>query len=251
MKRFIKLFFIVFLAYVAIVGVTMCSQKQEQPQSSPAAPKPPLQIVFYTDMSSSILTNGVEIVSSDIFSPLYECLDRQIQLSFGCIDGHSSGNLITLYLMPFTTAPPLFPELSGKVITERRLLKEEYLKERAKYSSDSTAFFSERYAAIAAFRTRVDSTINTYRTNLASSTDLVRAVQIAGDAFNYLPSPNTRQLLILNTDGLSNTLHQVAFKKNVEVILINANGHHQTILDSITTIKLTDPKQALLHALKQ
>jgi hypothetical protein len=250
MKRFIKLFFFVFALYVMLVGVTMCSQEEKE-NTTVTTPPQPLQIFFCADMSRSISHNGVEIISSELFAPLYQCLDREIQLSFNLITSHSSGTPITLYLKPFTSHAPELPDLTGKIVTERKSLKEAYLTERAEYVKDSAVFFSERNTAITLFCSRVDSLIDIYRTNLASGTDLVRAVQIADDSFNYQSSQKARQILILNTDGIENRTQPITMKNKVEVILVNANGEYKNVLDSIVTFKFTDPKQTILHTLKQ
>ena len=61
--------------------------------------EPIMRVIFYQDVSKSNLSNGVDIVSSEIFMPYYDELEKEIELSFGCIDISSAKKALPKFLI--------------------------------------------------------------------------------------------------------------------------------------------------------
>jgi len=212
-------------------------------------PKPILHILFYQDVSQSIRSNGVELISSSVFVPYFSDINRDIELSFGCIADISAHKLISIRLPAAIFSKPEMPDLSNASITERRTLKEQYINDLTHFKTDSGRYFSDRTTRIVEFCKHVDSLIVMYRLHLSPETDLVTAIRVADKAFNFSPD-SMHNILILNSDGQDSYGRSITKLNNkTTVILVNASGITHTSIDSIITLTLQSPEDAIQFSL--
>lgn len=206
----------------------------------------PIRVVFFQDVSGSIKQNGVELITSSVFTPYFNATDRSIEINFGCIENLSAKKLITVFLPAATFSKPEIPDLRTASITDKRKFKEIYLNDLQKFQADSARYFSERKNLIAQFCKQVDSAIGVFRAKLSSETDLVTAVSIADKVFNYSVSDAAKNILILNSDGLDSYNRTVKKLNNKAcVYLVNANGIIKTSVDGILTNTFQSSEQAI------
>ena len=207
---------------------------------------PALRIVFFQDCSPSILQNGVEIITSSVFTPYYENIHRSIELNVGFIGDVTAGKLITLLLQPPEFQKPLPVDMRNVPITQQRKVQMEYLASICKYEADSATFYASRAKQISQFRQQIDTVLNGYRRRQSKSTDLAPVGMIADKVFNYSAVDGAENVLILNSDGIDSHRRVARPMKNKAItILVNANGMAHTSLDSIVTNTLQSPEQAI------
>lgn len=212
--------------------------------------KPALCIVFYQDVSGSIKQNGVEIVSSSVFSPIFKDIDRNIELHFGIIYDLTAGKLISLSLPARNFTRPILQDLRTLSITEKRRAKQCYINSEKQYISDSVHFYSDRNQRIADFRNKVDLRLSPYRSKLSAQTDLTTAVDIADRVFSHSVFGSANNYLLLNSDGMDSYKNKVSpITNKARVILINAGKNQSTSIDPIITLRLESPEQAIHYSL--
>ena len=212
--------------------------------------KPLINVVFFQDVSLSIKKNGVELISSSVFAPYYNSINRNIKISFGCIADLSARKLISNTLPAITFSKPALPDLNNASITDKMKLKELYVKDLKNYEHDSSQYFSDRHNRFTEFCKRVDSLVGLYKDKLSTKTDISTAINIADKVFNFSGNDSVRNILILNSDGMDTYKRPIRKMKNkATVILVNADGINHTSVDSIITTTLQDSEQAIQYSL--
>jgi len=201
-----------------------------------------INVVYFQDVSRSIKKNGVELISSSVFTPYYNAIDRNIKISFGCISELSARKLISV--------KPALADLSNTSITEKKKLKELYTTDIKKYHEDSTQYFSDRHTRFTEFCKSIDSLVGLFKDKLSMKTDISTAINVADKVFNFSGNDSARNILILNSDGLDTSKRSINKMKNKAiVILVNAGGNNHTSVDSIITTTLQDSEQAIQYSL--
>lgn len=204
-----------------------------------------IRLVFFNDITHSVELHGIEIASSATFRPIFECIDRDIELNYGVISRSSARKLISIDLPAFRLVRPEVPDVTSFSITEKARKGKEYECALAKYLDDSTAYFRNRLARIEAFSQKVDSittALNIPREQ--RSTDIITAIDIADKAFNV--NDGAENYLILNSDGLDNQSQSIAKLNNkATVLLVNAGRYQKTPVDGIEPIGFQSSEQAL------
>ena len=209
-----------------------------------------INVVYFQDVSRSIKKNGVELISSSVFTPYYNAIDRNIKISFGCISELSARKLISVTLPAITFTKPALADLSNTSITEKKKLKELYTTDIKKYHEDSTQYFSDRHTRFTEFCKSIDSLVGLFKDKLSMKTDISTAINVADKVFNFSGNDSARNILILNSDGLDTSKRSINKMKNKAiVILVNAGGNNHTSVDSIITTTLQDSEQAIQYSL--
>lgn len=212
--------------------------------------KSPICLVFYQDVSGSITENGVELVSSSIFTPYYNDIDRDIEFYFGVIDDLTAQKLIALKLPARNFIRPILHDLRNLSITENRKERERFLKTNKQYQADSIQFYQDRNKRIAEFCIKVDALLSKYNNNFSGETDMITAIDIADKVFSYSTLGANGHYLLLNSDGLDSSNRKVSKLQNkADVILINAGRKMHTSVDAVVTMKLQSPEQAIQFTL--
>lgn len=219
-------------------------------QSAPLIDKPALHTAFYQDVSGSIKDNGVNLISSTLFKPYFQEVDRNIELHFGVIEDVSADQLISITLPAKNFSKPRLQDLRKLPVAEKRREKERFLKANAAYIADSIRFYDDRRQRISAFCSRVDSLLSPHRKKLSRHTDLSTAVQIADRVFEFSVFENTENYLLLNSDGHDSYGRDVSgLEHEVGTILINAGRKESTSIDNLKPVRLQSPEQAILFTL--
>ena len=219
-------------------------------EHSGTALKPPINVVFFQDVSGSIAQNGIELVSSSVFEPYFDDTARKIELCFGVIAGDKGRKLISLSLLPQALSKPLIPDTKELSITERRKLTAEYSEESKAFLRERDGYFAKRKLSIYEFCRSVDSLIAIYKIRLSPETDLETAVLIADKAFNAAET-GTRNCLILNSDGMDSKKRTITRMNNKALVMLtNADGIAHTSIDSILSTTLESPEKAILSSLR-
>jgi len=223
---------------------------ETQQQSTETKQAQALAIVYYQDVSGSMLSNGVELISAQIFQPYFNDTHRDIELHFGVIDNRTAGKLISIALPAQDFAPPVLLDLRKLSITEKRQEKARFLEATEEHKMDSARYFQVRNQSIEIFCARVESTLAPYRKKLSTDTDLLTSLAITDRIFAYSLFTNTRNYLLINSDGLDSGNRKASkMKSRVEVILINAGRNRPTSVDSIVTLTLRATEQAIAYTL--
>lgn len=210
-----------------------------------------INVVDFQDMSSSIKKNGVEIISSETFTPYFLDATRNINIYFGCIAKSSAKKLIHVYLPACTIQAPVTLKYNTSSIFENKKLKDHFLIVQKQYRQDSILYYSERTRRIKQFSFEVDALINTYKNKLSGQTDLSTAILVAERVFNYPDKDSTRSYLLINSDGKDTYGKCIKkFNATAEVVLINASGLTHTSIDKILTLKLESTEQAVQYTLR-
>ncbi|MEP6647360.1 MAG: hypothetical protein ABJC12_09720 [Saprospiraceae bacterium] len=219
---------------------------EEPNQTGPLIFEPGISEVFYQDVSGSIKQNGVEIVSSSVFTPYFNDVNRNIELNFGIIDSLTAEKLVSLTLQRRNFVAPALPDLRKLSITAKRQEKGRFLIAQREYVADSIKFYNDRNQRIKEFCNTVDSKLARYKNGLSGQSDIITAVDIADKVFNYSQFGTANKYLLLNSDGFD-SFHKMAskLKNNAEVILINAGKKSHTSFDSILTTNLQSSEQAI------
>lgn len=209
-----------------------------------------LTIVYFQDVSGSIKENGVEIISTSVFKPYFDEVDRDIQLEFGIIDNLSAEKLISVILPKRHFSKPILANLKNLNVVEMRKEKERYIKARKLYIEDSTHYYQVRNQKIKDFCKIVNESLAIYFNNLSGQTDLVTAIDVADKVFEYPDFQSSIDFLLLNSDGLDSHKRKVIkMKHKAEVILINAGKNQKTSVDAIITKKMQSSEQAIKFTL--
>lgn len=219
-------------------------------QFDTSALEPSINVVEFQDASGSITQNGVELISSTVFTPYFKDNRRDIQLSFGIINGLTARKLLTIELPANRLRRPIMPDFEVVPFGSRNDFKKRFKAAQEKYEADSTVYMKDRMLRFADFSKKVDSMITPYRVKLSRSTDLVPAIKIADKVFNYCFAGPAANFLLLNSDG-QDSQHRVAkkLKNKAEVVLINANGNAATSIDNIITESFQSCEQAIEYCL--
>jgi hypothetical protein len=207
---------------------------------------PSVSVIFYQDVSGSTKQNGVELISSSIFTPYFNDVNRNIELHFGIIDSLTAEKLVSLALPARKFKIPVLQDLRQLSITEKRQEKERFLNSEKRYESDSIKFYEERNKRISEFCNKVDFELAIYKNNLSGQTDLVTAIDIADKVFSYSIFGNTKNYLLLNSDGQDSFNRKTTkLDSDTEVLLINAAQKCKTSIDDIVNIRLQSSEQAI------
>lgn len=205
---------------------------------------------FFQDVSGSIIKNGIEIEKSDVFEPYYQAVNINIELYYGVIENLTAKKLIHLELPKRYFLKPNLSDLTKLDIVERRKEKAWFLEAEKKYIADSIQFYTDRNQRIQGFKTKVDAKVALYEDNLTNSTDMITAVDIADKVFSYPVFSNSKNYLLLNSDGLDSYKRKAKKLKNsAEVILINSGNNIPTSVDAVITRKLQATEQAIMFTL--
>lgn len=201
-------------------------------------------IVYFQDISGSIIRHGVEIDSSGIFKSYYECVDRDIDIYYGTISSNSAHKLIHLELPHFSVQKPLEPNLEDAVNV--RDLKERYDAALKQFLSDSTIYYSDRKRRVEEFTREVESVIALSKDSLASRSDVVTAIRVADKVFNGYDDTACKMFLILNSDGVDSYNKAAPLLRHaVTVILVNASGSLKTCLANTPHIEMASTEDAI------
>jgi hypothetical protein len=219
-------------------------------QSTTLLNEEPICVVFYQDVSGSTTQNGVEIVSSGVFAPYFNDVNRNIELSFGIIDSLTAAKLVSLALPKRTFTAAKLKDLRKLSITEKRREKERFLQAEKQYTLDSLNFFNDRNQRIEEFANNIDSSLAKYQNGLSGQTDLITAIDIADKVFSFTTFGANKKYLLLNSDGLDSFNRKpVKLHNNAEVILINAGKKGRTSVDDILTNSMQSSEQAIQYTL--
>ncbi len=211
-----------------------------------------INISFFQDCTGSIKKNGVEIITSQNFTPYFEDVCRNIQLSFGVITANTAQKLITLELPKIQFAKPIQPDISSLPITSQKQAKREFTVALYTYREDSTRYYADRQKRCAAFSQQVDTLLHKYRQKLSDTTDLVPAFKIADKGFNFFFAGHAKNYLLINGDGLDSYNRVPEKMKNpTAFILVNSDGLPTTPIDSLATRILLSTQQAIQYTLSQ
>jgi hypothetical protein len=217
----------------------------------------PLCVAFLQDVSGSITTHGVEIISSSVFNPYYDLVHQNVELHFGLISDSSSHSLLCLLLPAVRINKPVPKDVTSLPITEKSGAKKKYVHELKKYIADSVQFYKDRKRKFDSFCHSVDLMLSKYKTVsslpakkaetvLPRKTDLTTVVTIADKVFNQPFFDGMRNFLLLNTDGLDSRKRQANRLANpADVVVINAYNDDSSCLNSITTLKVQSAEQAI------
>ena len=257
MKKYLLILSLIILVYFAYNKIYQTTPAQDiKDQSSDLPPESNqldtsmLRVVFYQDVSGSITHHGVTLISSCIFNPIFLDESRSYEIYFGVIDNLSAEKLLVINLPKKNFVRPIRPDISGMQPVESRQAKAKYSADLKKYEYDSIEYASNRERKVKNFCLTVDSLVALYNKNLARSTDLITATNIADVVFNFSKVDNSKNYLLLNSDGLDTYgRHAEKLKNEAEVILINANALGKTDIDKIVTEKLESPEQAIEYIL--
>ncbi len=221
--------------------------EEEKPkmEHATAAIRPSLCIYFAQDATGSDTVNGVEIVHSDIFNPIFNCVDRNIELYYGIIRGNSAVKPICLKLAAFAFERPLLPATNQRTITERNVESEEYAETLKGYQSDSGEYYSRRKENIRVFISQIEERLRYTASTYASSTDIYSVLVIAKKIFNASLA-GTKNILILNSDGKDTQYKHIPdLHLPADVYLTNAGNGTVTSLDSMITNTFSSPEKAI------
>lgn len=220
--------------------------------NSPRTNYRPIRLVYLQDLSGSINTNGIEIVTSEIFRPLFEDKSRPIEIYFGVINGMSLQKFPSVMLPLPTCRKPAMPDINKVSSDEQIAVKNAYVSACKQYVTDSIKYEEDRTQRIRSFCIQIDSLLRAGKVNLSSTTDVFTAIKIADRVFNYSVIDSAINILIANTDGLDTYDKTVSKLGNqVDVIVVGANACTKTSIDSITTIRFAFPEQAIQFTLKK
>ncbi len=209
-----------------------------------------ISVTFYQDASGSIKDNGIEIISTGVFKPYFDDVNRDIQLSLGIIDNLSAEKLITTSLAKREFVKPTLQDLRNLNVVERRREKERYESALKKYKEDSIRYYQNRRTKIEDFCKRAEIALEVYRTKLSGQTDLKTAIDIADKVFEFPDFNSSKNFLLLYSDGQDTYKRKIKKLRNkAEVILINAGRDVPTSVDAIVTKKLQSPEQAIKYTL--
>lgn len=253
MKKFILLILGLLCVYFTSHNLFPKSETVSQnvtPVTAGMPQKASICSVFYQDVSASITKNGVEIISSSVFSPYYDEVNRNIELHFGIIDNLTAKKLVSLILPAKNFSRPALNDISKLSSTDKQREKDKFVSLDKQYKADSLNFYVNRNQKISEFCRSVDSLLSIYRNNLSGETDLTTSFDIADKVFNYSFYGATENYLLLNSDGLDSYHRNATKLQNIaDVILINAGKKGHTSVDSIATITLESSEQAIQFTL--
>lgn len=211
-----------------------------------------LRIVFLQDVSLSISSHGIELITSSVFQQLFNRTDIEVELNFGLISSISSKQMVSLFLPAFKSNRPELLGNSIGSITEKRHCKEQYIKALAKYRADSLNYYIDRKERISAFANKMDSIINQYRNALTLSTDIATAFTVADRVFNSSIIDSSMNYLVLNTDGLvpqSQLLPEL--RNDPEIIWVTADKANNSPLNCVSNIDFQSSEQAINYIIQK
>ncbi len=210
----------------------------------------PLCVVFDQDVSQSDTENGVELITSDIFTPYFEDANRDIELFFGCISNSSTHKLIEINLPAPGFSKPVLQ--NGDVsFLEKKKQKQKYDTDLKAYQIDSINYYTNRATQIKLFSFKVDSLIAIYKNHLTSKTDVATAAGNADKVFSSHKNSSVQNVLIMNSDGEDSFSKKITMQNKCLAILVNSgNAKIKTSVRSFISITLQSPEEAIQYSLK-